>query len=388
MASVGKKSGLYRKLWEHALLVLLISLVIALVFFLSACDEEGKTPPDSKETFTVSGRFLMDPCGDQVILKGVNKMSVFDEIDPNGESYFPEIAKTGANSVRIVWQRVYSNGTSTNLTQLESLIQNCMAGKMIPIVEMHDATCDLNGLNAVVNYWTSAPVLALVKKYEHAILVNIANEAGDYTVTADQFVTAYKGAITQLRNAGINAPLIIDAPDCGKNLEVVVPVASQLVQHDPLHNIMISAHPYWSKVAGATPAFIASQLTAAEDNDVPLLLGEVAAYGGWPGDGVDETKSCSTEGEVNYATLLTEAAVHNVGWMLWEWGPGNGFYDHDPVVLCPAMDITSNGTYASIEGILPGAPNAWTKDAVITGSYSIKNTAAKTSYLMNGFVCQ
>ena len=373
---------------KHIFSITKTVLVFAAILQLQACDENDPEDTQDKPTFTVSGRSLLDPCGDEIVLKGVNKMSVFDEVDPNGDSYFMEIAKTGSNAVRIVWQRTYSNGSASNTAQLENLIKNCMKEKMIPIVEMHDATCDLSGLGQIADYWTSPAILALVKKYEHAILVNIANEAGDYTVTAPPFVTAYKSAITQLRDAGIRAPLIVDAPDCGKNLELIVPIASQLIQHDPLHNLMFSTHPYWSKTAGATPAFIADQLNNAVSNNVPLLLGELAAYGGWPGEGVDETKICSAEGEVNYAVLLTEAAKHKIGWMLWEWGPGNGFYDREPVVLCPTMDITTNGTYASVEAIAAGAPNAWAKDAVITGAYSIKNTGVKTDYLTNGFVCQ
>jgi mannan endo-1,4-beta-mannosidase len=43
---------------------------------------------------------LFDRCGERVLLRGVNK-DVAD-IDPTGAS-FPEIAKTGANTVRLVW---------------------------------------------------------------------------------------------------------------------------------------------------------------------------------------------------------------------------------------------------------------------------------------------
>lgn len=373
----------------YAAAILALMLVVVLLY--SCKDDEGGGPdpdPTSSKTFTVDGTRLLDPCGDAVILKGLNKMSVFDENDPEGAMYFPEIAKTGANSVRIVWQKTNSQGTATSLTTLEALIKNCIKEKMIPIVEMHEATCNLNGLNDLVNFWSSAPVVALVQKYQHALLVNIANEAGDYSVTAPQFETAYKSAITTLRTAGINTPLIIDAPDCGKNLELVVPIAAGLVSHDPKHNILFSAHPYWSKVDGATPQFIAGQLNAAASAGVPLILGEVCAFGGYPGDNVPETYGCSAEGAVDYASILTEAAKHNIGWLLWEWGPGNGYYNVDPVVLCPTMDISTNGTYASVQAITPNDPNAWAKDAVITGAYSIKNTAVKSAYLQNGFVCK
>lgn len=384
-------SKFYRKAFEHAITCWEIAIAIAVMLLLSQCKSDDDPAVDNdyddKPTFTINGTALQDPCGNTVVIKGMNKMAVFDEGDPNGDRYFPEIAKTGSNAVRIVWQRTYSNGSNANPAQLDKLIANCINQKMIAVVEMHDATCNLAGLNDVVNYWKSAPILAIIKKYENALLVNIANEAGDYAVTASQFTSAYKSAISELRNVGIKAPLIIDAPDCGKNLELVVPIASQLIQHDPLHNIMVSTHPYWSIKAGATPAFIAAQLNAAVSASVPLLLGEVAGYGGWPGQGVDAAKSCSAEGQVDYKSILVEAEKHKIGWMLWEWGPGNGFYDRDPVVLCPAMDITTDGTYATIEAIKPGDPNAWAKDAVITGSYSMKNTAQKTAYMMNGFVC-
>ncbi|MBT1712573.1 cellulase family glycosylhydrolase, partial [Fulvivirgaceae bacterium PWU5] len=97
-----------------------------------------------------------------------------------------------------------------------------------------------------------------VQKYEHALLVNIANEAGDYAVTTGPFVVAYKTAITRLRDAGIRTPLFIDAPDCGKNLEVLIPAAATLQAHDPDHNLMFSVHTYWSKLAvsNVQPTFI------------------------------------------------------------------------------------------------------------------------------------
>ena len=53
--------------------------------------------------FFVLGRDLYDRLGARVVLRGVNKMSVFDNDDPLGLISFPEIKQTGANTVRIVW---------------------------------------------------------------------------------------------------------------------------------------------------------------------------------------------------------------------------------------------------------------------------------------------
>jgi mannan endo-1,4-beta-mannosidase len=375
---------------KFLLSLLTVSILMA---FSSGCSNDDDTSnPDSTTdgtTFKVKGRFLTDPCGDTVILKGVNKMSVFDENDPNGSSYFPEIAKTKSNSVRIVWQTVYSDGSAAKLSQLEALILNCINQKMIPMVEMHDATCDFGNLSKVVDYWTQTSVVQLIQKYEYALLINIANEAGDDGVTAGTFEAAYKDAITKMRTAGIKTPLVIDATGCGKDLDILVPTAANLIQHDPEHNILFSVHPYWSKLdisLYATPTFIKDQLAKAVTNNIPLILGEICAVGGYPGSN-DVVETCSSKGSIDYNTLINEATKNKMGWYAWEWGPGNGFYEFNPPVMCPAMDITTNGTYQSILNIKNTDPNAWAKDAVIDNINSIQKTASKTKYLSNGFKC-
>ena len=56
--------------------------------------------------FFVLGRDLYDRRGARVILRGVNKMSVFEQpADARGQISFLEIKKTGANTVRVVWAK-------------------------------------------------------------------------------------------------------------------------------------------------------------------------------------------------------------------------------------------------------------------------------------------
>jgi mannan endo-1,4-beta-mannosidase len=370
---------------------ILSSLLLTSMFFMQACSDGDNPSGETTGTFKVVGRDLTDPCGATVLLKGVNKMSVWDEQDVYGSAYFPEIAKTNSNCVRIVWRMTYSNGAPTVLSQLDSLIKNCIKNKMIPMVEMHDATCLWETLNDVVDYWTSPGMVEIIQRYEHTLLVNIANEAGDDNVTEAQFLAGYKSAITQMRNAGIRTPLIIDAKGCGKDLDVLVPTAPELIAHDPDNNLMFSVHPYWSKLDILTvqPTFIKDQLKKATDNNIPLILGELCGYGGWPGDGEPNTATCTEKGAIDYETLLAEAAANNIGYLAWEWGPGNGFYEYDPPVLCPAMDITTDGTYQSIVDIVPGSkPRGWVRDVIIDSPFSIKNTAVKSQYVLNGFKCQ
>ena len=369
-------------------------LLISVVFTQSCDDNDGNVVASSP--FKVVGTQLQDPCGETVMLKGVNKMSVFDEQDPYGRNYFPEIAKTNANCVRIVWKTRLRKGVPTVLSQLDSLIKNCIKNKMIPMIELHDATCHWDSLDDVVNYWIRPDVVSVIQKYQHALLVNIANEAGNDEVTDAQFLAGYKSAITQMRNAGIHTPLIIDGKVCGKDLDVLVATGPALMTHDPDHNVMFSVHTYWSKldILSVQPTFIKDQLKKAKDANIPLILGELCAYGGWageypPGTVCPEQWTCQEQGSIDYQTFLSEAAANNFGYLVWEWGPGNGFFDCKPPVLCPAMDMTTDGTYQSIVNIPAGStPRGWVRDVVMDSPYSIKNTATKSSYILNGFVCR
>lgn len=78
-----------------------------------------EAPPEAQPTYYVQGRSLRDPSGNKVILRGVNRMSVWDLDHPDGAFYFPEIRKTGANCVRIVW-RITVDGVPTNVARLDA----------------------------------------------------------------------------------------------------------------------------------------------------------------------------------------------------------------------------------------------------------------------------
>ena len=225
-------------------------------------------------------------------------------------------------------------------------------------------------------------MIEIVQRYEHALLVNIANEAGDDKVTEAQFLAGYQSAITQLRNAGIRTPLIIDAKGCGKDLDVLVPTAAALIAHDPDHNIMFSVHPYWSKLDYSTvqPTFIKDQLKKATDNNIPLILGELCGYGGWPGDGEPNTASCAEKG-----SSTTRHCYRKLLQIISDTWPGSGVQEMVSLniilqCLVRRMDITTDGTYQSIVNIAPGSiPRGWVRDVIMDSPFSIKNTAVKST---------
>src|SRR5437867_7286397 len=119
-------------------------------------------PSDSEtSTFSVQGRHLVDPCGERVILRGVNKMAVWDD-DPTCADIFPQIRMTHANVVRIVWLTDGSGEVGATVSNMNAVIRNCRANHMIPLIELHDATGDWSKLGLLVDFWTRPDVLAVV----------------------------------------------------------------------------------------------------------------------------------------------------------------------------------------------------------------------------------
>src|SRR5207245_6566823 len=122
----------------------------------------------------------------------------------------------------------------------------------------------------------------------------------------------------------IHTPLVIDAPDWGKNLTMLNNTAAALVAADPDGNLMFSVHLYWAMSCGADAAFIESNLQIATGLDYPLIVGEFSRYGGQP-CGADGASMCSEAGEIDYKTILSACHALGIGWYAWEWGPGNDF---------------------------------------------------------------
>ena len=305
---------------------------------LAKCNGGNGPTPYNGPVFSVSGRNVLDTDGDAVTLRGVNKMSVFDDDDPNGTGYFPQIAASGANTVRIVWA-IKDDAGPTTVSQLDNLITNCRNNKMLPMIELHDATGDLSKVPQMVDYWVRDDVREVIFKHSAHLLLNIANEAGDGDVTTQQWVDTYTTAVRRLRSANIRVPIVIDAPDFGKNLTVITQGASQLLAVDS--NLIFSFHPYWPQFGGADANFIETHFEAARQAGMALVLGELSEWGAFNGAG----SICQGNGKVDYTSMAQKANAKGFGMYAWEWGPGNSFGGAD----CDKMDMTTNGNLNTLK---------------------------------------
>lgn len=326
-----------------------------MLFLLAACNG---SPPVSKETddsaqqdeadyrgFYVEGRHLHDRCGERVVLRGVNNMVVINEQD--GMPAFREIAKTGANTVRIMWM------TWAPPEEFDETLTNAINEGLIPIIELHDATGEWEKLDDMVDYWVRSATVEVLKRHEQHLLVNIANEAGDHSVTDEQFKEGYKEAIARMRRAGVRTPLVIDAAGWGRDVEQLLRTAPWLMKQDPQDNLLFSVH-WWH--SDNDKQRITNALSEAVEKKIPLIVGEFAH------------KEVGCKGRIAYEHILAEAQRLKIGWLAWSWGPGNAD--------CAEMDMTEDGTYGTLHG--------WGREVALTHPYSIKNTSERPASTVQG----
>jgi mannan endo-1,4-beta-mannosidase len=315
-------------------------------------DSDSASDAGGSNTFYVSGRHLYDRCGEKVVLRGVNEMIVWSP-GKDGDPEFAQIAKTGANTVRIVWN---SEGTAS---QLDTAISNAVSAQLIPMIEHHAATGDLSLIPTVVDYWTSAEVVEVLKKHEAYLLLNIANEAGA-SDSQDDFESTYKSAIDRIRATGVKMPLIIDGTQWGQNIDMLQAAGPGLIEYDPEHNLMFSVHMWWNDPSGTR---VTSELQESVDMNLPLIVGEFAQHAVY---------QCA-ESPFDYVTLMAEAQKHEIGWLAWSWG---GVVNND----CAdegSFDMTEGGTYGNWK-------ETWGEEVAVTDTNSIQNTSVRPASMVDG----
>jgi hypothetical protein len=307
------------------------------------------TPIASLPGFRVIGRHLYDYCGEKVLLRGINKMVIWTDI--NGNS-FPEIAKTGANSVRIVWL------PSGSAAQLDAVVQRAIDNGLIPMVGLWNTTGDWGQLTQALEFWLRPDIIAVVQKYEKYFLLNVGNEPGDASITVDQFKDTYRYIILRLRQAGVHVPIVIDGSDWGKSIDTLQAAGPYLMAADPDHNLIFDVHPYWPYKWSHSDAEIVTQFEETVALGLPLILGEFGNK--WDNDG-------SVGDEIPYRLMIEEAYWKEFGYYPWEWGPGNNPQTH--------LNMTDDSTYDTLHD--------WGLEVAVTSTFSILNTSTRPYSLLH-----
>lgn len=294
-----------------------------------------------------AGRYLYTRSGVKLILRGIN-LPLLDDWQFPPANYLSDIARTNANAVRFQWYVDYGQPArqAYSINDLDPLLLNCAQSGMVPIIMLADLTCagDTSQLNDLIErFLAQTNVAAVLKKHSEYLIFNIANEVGQYhwsgnsEAVLDQYVSDYTSAIAKIRAAGLNIPLMVDAPDCGEALDVFLLVGEKLIAADPEHNLLLSAHAYWAGYDGM------QYLQQCASASLPIVFGEISnrqddnpptTYYSLDGSGAPIVPANG----FTYQALLTQALHHEIGWLAWSWGPDD----------CADRLLCANGSFASL----------------------------------------
>lgn len=323
-------------------------------------------------TIHVSGKYILGPCNDTLILKGVDYAPYNWGWSPT-QLNINQIALTGANCVRMPWYVNTPDGptpqaTYNNLVFLDSALSKCVQKKMIPILTLQDLTCasSTSSLITLANWYVTPTVKALINKYKHSIIINIANEAlwvawASNTITAQtSYTNTYISIVNTIRSNSITVPIMIDAPDCGTNLDVLANVGQTMQNADPLNNLIFSAHAYWYNYANNDSLQALAKINYAISKNIPFVFGEVSNL-------QDGTTMCQYT--LNYKPWMKILKQKKIGWMAWSW-------DNDG---CAQRQLSTNGNFSSL--------TSYGNDIVNNSIYGLSVGTVKSAYLINNQTC-
>lgn len=314
----------------------------------------GGSGPKASSWYVQNGK-IYDNCGEQVVMKGVNHITQY--IDESGAA-MPEIAKTGANAVRLFWYVTRGQGVAG----MEPAIKAALANHMIPILDAHDSTCAWT-LDGIKSAWLQPAAVAMIKKYQTQVIVNVANEAN--APNNATYLSTYNSIIAAMRSAGIHVPLMIDsASSCGRNYQSLLSQGPAMLAADPDHNLIFSAHLY-DAMSASTYTSVYQQFNAAK---LPFVVGEFSSRVP-PGCGAN----------VDYKSLIGEAQKAGIGWLAWSWGDNNPNVDWNSD--CQLFDLTSVFSYTSIK-------SGWATEVLISDPNSVQKTTVTPYSLTHGGQCK
>jgi mannan endo-1,4-beta-mannosidase len=297
--------------------------------------------PDYIEStgFYVAEGKVYNPDGTEFIMRGIDHNHSWGSEDISLNS-IPEIAKTGTNIVRCVfWNESWAQYWGRTPQGRRHIVEKYISMGIIPMIEFHEATCgdDPAQIMAIVDHWLEQGNLDILNDYEQYVILNIANEwgpAGDGS-RWDVWANAYKSAIIDLRDAGVNNLIVIDSPECGQNGKAMQVHGRELLDFDPQHNVMFSIHFYgnwrtlddYSSVNGTTaPWGVENELGNMVKLGLPVVVGEFS----W-----DEADA------VPYSTerVIKFCQENSIGWLAWSWNMNSD----------PLLDMVTNYRYSELK---------------------------------------
>jgi cellulase (glycosyl hydrolase family 5)/S-layer family protein len=252
--------------------------------------------------FHVSDRSLLDANGTNFIMRGINHPHNWF---PDETSSFANIKAKRANTVRVVLSSglLWDKNSASDVANVISL---CKANKLVCVLEVHDTTGYGEPGNTAatlaqsVAYWKE--IQSVLTGQEAYVIINIGNEPYGNT-NAVAWVNDTKNAIAEMRNAGFQHMLMVDAPNWGQDYEFVMrDNAASVFASDPNRNTVFSIHMYG---VFESADYINNYLLSFVNAGLPLVIGEFGHL--------------HSDGDPDEDAILSLAQTYGIGYLGWSW---------------------------------------------------------------------
>jgi hypothetical protein len=241
----------------------------------------------------VSGRQLLDSCGQVFVVRGVEQ--ILGEQLPVGNDWLglvEEIAATGANAVRIL------PGVNTlTVSNVDAILTLIGQRGMIAFID------PLNG----DNWLGRSDVKTMLNKHESYLVIDAYGEP-QYD-DRDRWRAEAAEALQAVRAMGYQVPLTVTANQFGRDLPSLFEHGADIMSADPLGNTFLGWQAYWGQGGyyQDTHGLSLTQAVAAiVSSGLPIQMG------------LDFITDLPSEA-ADYGTLMTEAQAHGIGWLWWDF---------------------------------------------------------------------
>ncbi|MBN2738514.1 MAG: cellulase family glycosylhydrolase [Spirochaetales bacterium] len=317
----------------------------------------GATCLQAEVGFYIKNGRLYDANDNEFVMFGVSHAHTWYT---NRTSAIADIARVGANALRVVLSAgKHDEGWIKNgPSDVQNIIDLCKANKLVAMLECHDTTGYGEKQGAVsmslaVDYWKE--LKSVLTGQEAYVLINIANEPYG-NVNAINWIDDTINAIKEMRAAGFEHTLVVDAPSWGQDWErIMLDNAPKVYDADITGNLILSVHMYGVYEKDAT---IKNYISAIRDQNLPLIIGEF----GWD----------HSDGNPDEYAIMYRAVEYNIGYFGWSWcGNGGGVEYLDMVNNWDVNQLTNWGE------IIVNGPNGLKSRSgtctVFTGGDSVTN---------------
>lgn len=314
--------------------------------------EQASSGGGGNGRYQVGGRHLYDPCGEKVVMRGVEA----GHATPywvDGSNTVSEIAKTGSNTVRILVSyppadKYGSDLGYLNMQQTENLIKLALSKQMLPDVAIGDNRPET---------FLKPEVKEVLMRYQDKIVIHALGEQTQGNV--NQWVTDSKAGIASLRAAGYTAPLFVLANDYGRNLPTILNRGKEVFDSDPLKNVVFGWQAYWGQPGNYYQNLYGMSLdqgmARVRDFPYPIQVGLMRNSEVW----IDPSQI------VDYKLAMTRAKEYEISWLWWDW-----------VISQSSGSISTSGSYSNLSSV--------GREVAVTHAGSIQNTSVKTKFIKNG----